>query len=100
KPGILAEPYRGGIAAMLTADAELQVVAGAPAAFCRDLDQFSNTIEIERDAGIMLDNPLALVGGNEGGGIIARHAEGGLREVVGAEREEVRSFGNDMGTNG
>jgi len=56
---------------MLAADAELHVVARAAATFGRDANEFAHSIEIERYEGIMLDDAFALVGGDEGGRVVA-----------------------------
>src|SRR5690606_37011987 len=54
EPDLLAERDRGRITTMLTADAKLDIGAGRPAALGSDLDQFANTVAVERDERILL----------------------------------------------
>src|SRR5262245_45617164 len=53
---LVAELHRGGIAAMLAADADLQVRPRLAAALHADLHELANTIAIERDEGIDLQD--------------------------------------------
>src|SRR5260221_930609 len=92
----MAEEDRGRIAAMLAADAELDVGTRLAAAFAGDLDQLTYAFDIERGEGVVLEDAALLVLLEEARGIVAAEAEGGLGEVVGAEAEELGTLG-DMG---
>jgi hypothetical protein len=79
---------------MLAADAELD----APGASCgrarRRSDQLADAVDVERDERIVLEDAGAPVGAEEAAGVVAADAEGGLRQVVGAEREELGALGD------
>jgi hypothetical protein len=53
-------------------------------------DQFADAVLVKRHERILFHHAKALIGAKELAGIIARNAEGGLRQVVGAEGEELR----------
>src|SRR5688572_26819767 len=80
-----AEVDGGRVAAMLAADAELELGAGLAAALGGDLHQFADTFRVDADEGILLEDALPLVGRDEARGVVAAEAVGGLRQVVGAE---------------
>src|SRR5947209_11648983 len=82
---------------MLAADAELQRIACLAPTFRRDADQFADAVAIERDERIDIEDSLGGIGAEEARRIIARYAERGLRQVVRAEREELRRFGELAG---
>ena len=82
------------IATMLAADAELEGVAHLAAALGRDLDQLAHTLAIERDERIDRHDSLRHIGAEEARRVVARDAERGLRQVVGAEGEELRPLCN------
>src|SRR5581483_12486897 len=84
----LAERDRGGVAAMLAADAELDPGARMAPAFRRPPDQFADPFTVDRDERVDLDDALADVVAEEGGRVVARQTEGRLGQIVGAEREE------------
>jgi hypothetical protein len=66
-----------------------------------DAHQFADAVDIERDEGILFDDAFLLVDSSGiGRGVVARNAEGGLGQVVGAEGEELGHFGNIAGPHG
>ena len=77
---------------MLAADADLEIGARLAAARHADLDEFTDAIAIDRDERIDLEDTLADVGAKEARSVVAADAVGGLRQVVGAEREELRGL--------
>src|SRR5690606_38886309 len=91
------EAQRLRIACMLTADADLEIGVRTLAALDGQRHQLAYALFVERHEGIELVEALALVGGEEGGRVVARDAVGGLREVVGAEGEEVDARGDVPG---
>src|SRR5690242_12933001 len=82
---------------MLAADAELQVLARLAAALGADLHQLADAIAVDRDEGVLLEDALLLILAEEAAGVIARQAEAGLRQIVGAEAEELRRLGDLAG---
>src|SRR5690242_14129627 len=82
---------------MLAADAELQVVARLASAVGRDANHLSDTLAVERDERVDREDALRGVSAEEARRIVARDAEGGLREIVGAEGEKLRSLGDLAG---
>jgi len=82
---------------MLAADADLQFGASLAPARDADLHQFADPVAIDRDEWIDLQDSLCDVGAEESGSIIAADAIGGLRQIVGAERKELRRLGNVAG---
>src|SRR3546814_18963573 len=85
---------------MLAADAELQAGPGPAPPLGGKLDQFADAVEIQRDERVLLDNALELIGGNEGGGIVARHAARGLGKIIVPEGEEFSRLRDAMGAPG
>jgi hypothetical protein len=85
---LFAEGDRGRIAAMLAADAELDVRAGLAATLGGKLDQLADAFDIEADERIARVDALVDIRVEEARGVVAAHAQRGLRQVVGAEREE------------
>src|SRR5207253_4918983 len=76
------------IAAMLAADADLEVRPRLASALHADLDELADAVAIDRDEGIDLQNALGDVGRQEARGIVTADAVSGLRQIVGAEGEE------------
>src|SRR4029077_4608028 len=89
EPDLVADRRGCRIAAVLAANAELERVARLAAAVRRDADQFADALAVERNERIGLENAFGGVGAEEARRIIARDAERGLRQVVGAEGEEL-----------
>src|SRR6202012_774682 len=86
---VVAEGDGGGIAAMLAANADLEVRPRLAAALHADLDELADSFAINRDEGIDLEDALGDVGTEEARGIVAADAVGRLRQIVSAEGEEL-----------
>src|SRR3546814_14703223 len=82
---------------LLAADAELDVRPRRAAALGADHHQLADALCVERDEGVLLDQATLLVGTAEISGIVARQAEAGLGQVVGAEGEELGALGDPGG---
>jgi hypothetical protein len=89
EPRLFAEGDRGGIAAVLAADAELEVGTGLAAALSGDRDELANAFGVQGHEWIGLEQPFDSVDAEKGRGVVARQSERGLGEIVGAEREEL-----------
>ena len=59
--------------------------------------QFPDAVDVERDERILVDDAFLTIDLEKRRCIVARNAECGLGQVVGAEGEELRSLGDDMG---
>ena len=77
---------------MLAADADLEVRPGLAAARDPDLHEFADAGAVNRDERIDLENALRNISAEETRRIVAADAVGGLRQIVGAEREELRGL--------
>ena len=93
----MAELDGGRVAAMLAADAQLDVGAGLAAAFGSHLDQLANAVLIQSGEGIVLIDLVLIVGIQELAGVVTAEAEGHLGQVVGAEAEELGFLGDLVG---
>ena len=82
---------------MLAANAELQPGPGGAAALDGDAHQFANPGDIEGDERVVLENPEPLIGPDKARRVIARQAEDGLGQVVGAKAEELGGLGDFAG---
>ena len=82
---------------MLAANAELDSGLRRPAPLDRDRDQLADALDVEADERIARENALLDIGGKELAGIVAAEAERGLGQIVGAEAEEFRLFGDVAG---
>ena len=91
---VVAELHGGGVAAMLAADAQLDVGAGLLAQVGSHLHQFANADLIQLCEGIGLVDLLVVVGAQELAGVVTAEAEGHLSQVVGAEGEELGFLGD------
>src|SRR5205823_449327 len=90
EPEPIAEGNRARLAAVLTADTDLQCRLDAPPALDRDPHQLADAVLVEHLERIALDHAVLEVAREKlAFGVIARKAERGLRQVVRAEREEV-----------
>ena len=80
---------------MLTADASLQVRVGLVALGNPHADQCTNAVVVDDLEGISLQETLLEVGAHDATfNIVSAEPEGHLGEVVGAEGEKLRLFGN------
>src|SRR6266545_1547133 len=100
KTDLVAEDDGGGVAAMLAADAELDVAPGGAPLVAPHFDQLSDAVLIEGDEGVLGKESGLDVEGKELACIVPGEAESGLRQVVGAEGEEFRLMGNLIGGEG
>ena len=82
---------------MLAANAELDAGPGRPAPVGRDFDQLADALDIEADKRVARENALVDILGQEPSGIVARDAERGLGQVIGAEAEKLAMFGDLAG---
>src|SRR6516225_10543859 len=89
---LVAERDGRGIAAMLAADADLQAVPRLAPALNPDLDELADTVAVQRDEWIDLQDALRDIGAQEARRVVAADAVGRLRQIVGAEGEEFRTL--------
>src|SRR5438270_9878435 len=94
----MAKVNRRRVAAVLAADADLEITPRLAAFLDRDLHQAPDSDGIQRLEWVHRQDLLLDVLQQElAFGIVAREAERGLRQVVGAERKELRVLGNVSG---
>src|SRR3954468_13623409 len=67
----LAEGDRGGVPAMLAADAELEAALHRPAALGGERDQLPHPVLVDRDERVLLKDALLDIVGEEAAGIVA-----------------------------
>lgn len=82
------------IAAVLAADTAVQLGTGLTAQLDRHLHQLTHTDDVKAGKRIGFVDLVRIVCGQELAGVVAREAERHLREVVGAEAEELRFLGD------
>src|SRR5439155_9361382 len=92
-----AEANGSRIAAVLAANAELEIGPGGAAALDGDLDHLADPGRIERDKRVMLEDAELLIGADKARRIVARDAVDRLRQIVGAKAEERGALGNLAG---
>ena len=98
EPGELEEADRVGVAAVLAADAELEVRLGLAAGPGRQPHEPADAGPVDRlERAAVHDLLLDVLGQEAALHVVAREAERGLREVVRAEREEVGLLGDPVG---
>ena len=85
------------IAAVFAADAAVQFGAGLAAELNGHLHQFAHADGVEAGERIGFVDLVLVVRRQELAGVVTREAEGHLRQVVGAEAEELRLFGDLIG---
>ena len=90
----VAEFDGGGIAAVLAADAAMQLRIGALAQLHGHFHQLANAHGVQTGEGIGFIDLVGIIGGQELAGVVAGEAEGHLGQVVGAEAEEVGFLGD------
>src|SRR5947209_19664901 len=88
EPDFATELDRGRIAAMLAADAELDVGARFAAALGGNPDHLADPRDVERHKRVVLENAELLIGAAEARRVVARDAVDRLRQIVRAEAEE------------
>src|SRR5262245_34491478 len=80
---------------MLAADTDFEIAARGAALLHRPVDQQTYAFLIEYSEGVSLEDFLVFVVARELRVIVAREAHRGLREIVGAEAEEL-GFARDL----
>jgi hypothetical protein len=85
---------------MLAADAELEGRPGLAPALGGDAHQFAHPRHIQADERVLLEDAGALIGHEEAAGVVTADAVGRLRQVVGAEAEELGMLGDVVGAQG
>ena len=93
----MAEFDRGRVAALLAADAELDVRAGLTAQLRRHLDEAADACLIELGERVGFVDLAVVVGRKELARVVTGEAEGHLRQIVRAEGEELCLVGNGVG---
>src|ERR1700729_761955 len=94
----MEEPDRGGVAAMLAADANLQPGPRGATALDGDPHELADAELIDRrEWGALDDSHVDVLRDDSRFNVVAREAQGGLREVVGPEGEELRVSGYRAG---
>src|SRR5690606_15435995 len=88
--GLVEALDRTPLASLLAADADLEVTASPAALPGRHLHELADALGVEYLERIVLEQAGLEVLRQECRGVVARDAERRLREVVRAEREEVR----------
>src|SRR5262245_7537596 len=96
---LVEEMNRRRVAAVLAADAELEIGPHRAAAFDADAHEIADALDVDRRERVALQNLRLLVDLQELSDVVAREAEGELREIVGAERKELGVAGNLVGNN-
>src|SRR6266540_4990885 len=97
EPDLVAEAHRVGVAAVLAADAEVQVLPGGAALLAGQLHQPADARLVDGHEGVGGPQLALLVHAEELADVVAREAEGRLSQVVGAEREELGHLGDLTG---
>src|SRR5579884_3452668 len=94
QPDPVAELHRVRLAAVLAADADLQVRTRRPTLLHADLHQPADALEVDHLERVARHQVVLQVVADERAVVVAAHAETGLRQVVGAEAEELRLPGD------
>ena len=82
---------------MFAADADLELGPHLAPALDTDLDQFADALLVERHEGIARQDAAPGIDAEEARRVVARDAERGLRQIVGAEREKLGGLGDLAG---
>src|SRR5271154_5548739 len=93
----MAEFHRIGVAAVFAADAELDVGSRLAALRDGDFHELADAGLVNRGERIFLHDLHFLIRAEEAAGIVAAHAERGLRQIVRAEAEELRRLRDLIG---
>ena len=91
---LMAKGDGGGIAAMLSANAIVQVFTGRAALFDCDLDQLSHAGLVDAYERIFVEYAIVDVIRQKASCVITAQTKRSLRQVVGSKREEIGFFGN------
>ena len=93
----MAEDHRLGVAAVLAADAHVEVLAGAAALLDAQRHQRAHAGLVDGHEWVLGQQALGHVAGQEPAGVVPGQAQAGLGQVVGAEGEELRLPGDLVG---
>src|ERR1019366_5624905 len=93
-PDLVAELDGARFAAVLAADPDFEIFAGSAAQLGRHLDELADAFLIEHRERVGLKDFGGFVVFLESRIVVAGETHGGLREVVGAEGEELGLFGD------
>ena len=85
---------------MFPANAQLDVFAGLPGSVACHFHELANALLINGGEWICCHDLMLEIGGQKAARIIPAHAEGRLGEVICAEAEELRVFGDLFGGEG
>src|SRR5579883_219369 len=85
EPSRVAECDRSRIAAMLAADADLELVAHGTPALDTDANELADAFAIDRHEWIRRQDATRHVRAEEARRVVAADAEGRLRQIIGAE---------------
>ncbi len=94
---LVAEDDRRGVAAMLAANAQLDVPTGGAPFFHRHFDQLADTVLVQRHERIFRQDAVIHVERQKFTRIVAGKAKGGLGQVIGAEGEKFGLDGDLVG---
>src|SRR5438552_10253057 len=97
EPDRLAKADRGRVAAMLAANPELKTRPRGASALRGDADELADPLDVEGHKRVVLEDPEPLIGADKARRIVARQAEDGLRQVIGAKAEEFGALGDLAG---
>ena len=79
---------------MLAADTKLDIRTGHATALAGNVNKRADATNIDRCKWVVLDDLALAVARQEAAGVVAAHAESGLRQVIGTETEELRGLCN------
>src|SRR5262245_55403521 len=94
QPDLVAEDHRFGVAAVLAADADLQIGARRASVLDADFEKLPHAFLIERLEWVVGEDLLLDVEGQEAARVVAAQSHRGLSKVVRAEAEEFRDLGD------
>src|ERR1035437_7779165 len=100
EPDLVAELEGLWIAAMLATDANLEVGSGVASLGRRHLHQQAGASLVKGGEGILFEDSGLDICRKEVVDVVTRDAIGGLRQIVGAEAEELGFFGDLLGGEG
>src|SRR5882762_964050 len=91
----MTELHAVGVAAVLAANPDLQLVAGLAALFDTPAHKHANTLAVEGPEWVCAENSgflFVYIVREEAASVVTGESHGGLRQVIGAEGEELRDF--------
>ena len=86
----MEELDRGRVPTVLATDADLEIWFGRSTSLYTHADERTDTLSIDLDERVSIQDVLLQVRGKEAARVVAREAEGRLSQVVRPEREEIR----------